>query len=68
MKINQTKIFTVITPEDGFKLSTLDKSQMYEGEIYLGKYDSADNYIEVTVAEYEEWIKSQQEEVQLNGR
>ena len=55
MKIEVKELFTVITPEEGCKISNLDKTEMYEGSLYLGKYDTPENYIEVTNTEYEEW-------------
>lgn len=62
MRIETTNLFTVVSPEDGYKLSKADKSEMYDGSIYLGKYDTPNNYIEVTIAEYEEWLKDREEE------
>lgn len=63
MKIEVKEFFTVITPEEGYKFSNLDKSEMYEGSIYLGKYDSPDNYVEVTLTEYEEWKVAKDQEI-----
>ena len=60
MKIETKKTFTIIIPEEGYHLSNIDKTEMYEGFIYLGKYDSPDNYIEVTNEEYEEWKRLQE--------
>ena len=54
MRIENTKLFTIIHPDEGYKLSNLDKTDMYEGAIYLGIYDSTENYIEVTIEEYNE--------------
>lgn len=66
MKIETKKSFTVIISEDGYKLSKKDKTEMYDGKICLGKYDSIDNYIEVTILEYEEWKQNKDNEI-LNG-
>ena len=64
MKIEQKTNYIELIPEEGFHLSNTDKTEMYEGSIYLGKYDSPDNYIEVTNEEYEEWKR--QEEITSN--
>lgn len=37
---------------------------MYEGFIYLGKYDLPENYIEVIAEEYEVWKRLKAEEAQ----
>ena len=65
MIIEQKTNYIELIPEEGYHLSNKDKTEMYEGFIYLGKYDSANNYIEVTNEEYEEW-KRQQEEIGFN--
>lgn len=65
MRIVQKSNYIELIPEKGFHLSNIDKTEIYEGFIYLGKYDSPDNYIEVTNEEYEEW-KRQQEEIAFN--
>ena len=40
-----------IESKEGYVFSKRDKSEVYDNIIYLGKYDSADNYIEVTKEE-----------------
>ena len=47
--------------KEGYVFSKRDKSAVYDNVIYLGKYDSADNYIEVTKEEATE-IRKQIEE------
>ena len=37
--------------KEGYVFSKRDKSEVYDNVIYLGKYDSADNYIEITKEE-----------------
>ena len=37
-----------IESKEGYVFTKRDKSEVYDNIIYLGKYDSADNYIEVT--------------------
>ena len=49
-----------ITAEEGHVFASLDKSQVFSNEMYLGKEDSPDNYIEITIEEAEA-IQSQQE-------
>ena len=50
-----------IESKEGYVFSKRDKSEVYDNIIYLGKYDSADNYIEVTKEEATE-IRKQIEE------
>ena len=52
-----------IESKEGYVFSKRDKSEVYDNVIYLGKYDSADNYIEVTKEEATE-IRKQIEEAQ----
>ena len=40
-----------IESKEGYVFALKDKSEIYGNIIYLGKYDSADNYIEVTKEE-----------------
>ena len=40
-----------IESKEGYVFALKDKSAVYDNVIYLGKYDSADNYIEVTKEE-----------------
>ena len=47
--------------KEGYVFALKDKSEVYDNIIYLGKYDSADNYIEVTKEEATE-IRKQIEE------
>lgn len=37
--------------KEGYVFALKDKSEVYDTVIYLGKYDSADNYIQVTKEE-----------------
>lgn len=63
MRIENTDLFTIIHPDEGHKLSNLDKTEMCEGSVYLGIYDSPENYIEVTIEEYNEWRNKEQEPI-----
>ena len=40
-----------IESKKGYVFALKDKSMIFDNIIYLGKYDSADNYIEVTKEE-----------------
>ena len=63
MTIEQKTNYIKLTPTPGFHISKADRSDMYEGFIYLGKYDLSENYIEVTNEEYEEWKRLKEEEL-----
>ena len=63
MIIEQKINFIKLTPEEGFHISKADRSDMYEGFIYLGKYDLPENYIEVIAEEYEAWKRLKEEEL-----
>ena len=64
MIIEQKTNYIKLTPEKGFHISKADRSDMYEGFIYLGKYDAPENYIEVIAEEYEAWKRLKEEEAQ----
>ena len=64
MTIEQKINFIKLTPEKGFHISKTDRSEMYEGFIYLGKYDLPENYIEVIDEEYEAWKQLKAEELE----
>ena len=61
MVIEQKTNYIELIPEKDYHLSNKDKSEMYEGYICLGKYDSPENYIEVTNEEYDEWKRLQEQ-------
>ena len=46
-----------IESKEGYVFALKDKSEVYDTIIYLGKYDSADNYIEVTINEIKKQIE-----------
>ena len=50
-----------IESKEGYVFALKDKSEVYDNVIYLGKYDSADNYIQITKEEATE-IREQIEE------
>lgn len=62
MIIEQKTNFIKLTPAEGYHISKVDRSDMYEGFIYLGKYDLPENYTEVSTEEYEEWKRLKEEE------
>ena len=50
-----------IESKEGYVFALKDKSEVYDTVIYLGKYDSAENYIQITKEEATQ-IKQQIEE------
>lgn len=44
----------MIKAREGYVFATKDKKQIFGNVIYLGKYDKADNYIEITIEEAQE--------------
>ena len=63
MTIEQKTNYIKLTPTPSFHISKADRSEMYEGFIYLGKYDAPENYIEVIAEEYEVWKQLKEEEL-----
>ena len=53
-----------IESKKGYVFALKDKSAAYDNVIYLGKYDSADNYIQITQKEAEQ-LKKELEEKSL---
>lgn len=53
-----------IESKEGYVFTLKDKSEVYDNVIYLGIYDSADNYIQLTKEEAEQ-IKKELEEKSL---
>ena len=43
-----------LSPEEGKHLKDIRTGDIAEKDVYLGKFDSADNYVEVTEEEYQE--------------
>ena len=60
MIIEEKTNYTKLTPSEGYHISNVNRTETYEGFIYLGKYDSVENYIEVTKEDYEEWKRLQE--------
>ncbi|NDW09829.1 hypothetical protein [Dysgonomonas sp. 520] len=61
MKTQTVKTIKIVADE-GYIFCNLDKSQVYGDTLYLGKNDSAENYIEITIEEGEE-IKAELEKL-----
>jgi hypothetical protein len=47
MKTETVNGMTVLIPDEGKVITNVDGSAVYEGQIYLGKMDSASNYREI---------------------
>lgn len=41
----------ILIPKAGFKIVNKDKTKVFNKEIYLGKYDSINNYISLPINE-----------------
>ena len=52
-----------IESKEGYVFALKDKSAVYGNIIYLGIYDNADNYIQVTINEAKEIEKQIEEEL-----
>lgn len=50
-----------IIPSENKHFKNIHTGDIYEGVVYLGIYDSADNYVEVTEEEYQEWLRRNEE-------
>ena len=60
MNIDNSKNYTVITPDDGMKLTNAERT-VFVSQVTLAKNDSADNWTEITDAEAEELQKALEE-------
>ncbi len=45
-----------LIPSEGMHLKDVNNGDIAEGYIFLGIYDSPENYVEVTEEEYQEWL------------
>ena len=52
-----------LKPSANMHLKNINTGDIYEGTIYLGIYDSASNYIEVSEEEYLEYLNKDLKEV-----
>ena len=55
-----------LTPAKGKHLKNKE-SQIFEGAIYLGCFDSKDNYVEVSEEEYQEYLTELESEAKKYG-
>ena len=53
----QIGILTKLQPSENMHLKDIHTGDIYEGEIYLGKYDSANNYVEISQEEYQKYLE-----------
>ena len=45
-----------LIPDENKHLKDINSGEIYEGAVYLGFYDNAENYTEVSEEEYQEWL------------
>lgn len=57
-----------ITPSLNKHFKNINTGDMYEGDIYLGVHDTPYNYVEVSEEEYQEYLKTQQEDIEEYGQ
>ena len=50
-----------LIPSENKHLKNINTNMIFEYEIYLGKYDTKDNYVEVSESEYQEYLKRESE-------
>ena len=55
-----------LTPSKGKHLKNKE-GQIFEGSIYLGCFDSKDNYVEVSEEEYQEYLTELESEAKKYG-
>lgn len=56
-----------LTSSTGY-LKDIKENIIYPNEIYLGIYDTKDNYVESTKEEYEEYLKSVEIKQEINNK
>lgn len=52
-----------IIPSKNKHFKNINTGDIYENVVYLGIHDSADNYVEVTEEEYQEWLHRDEEKI-----
>lgn len=55
-----------LEPSNGKHLRNKKTFDCFEGAIYLGIYDSADNYEEITDSEYKSYLKKEEENANVD--
>lgn len=53
-----------LIPNKNKHLKNINTGDIFEGTIYLGKYDSEDNYVEVTEEEYQQYLIDKEKEAE----
>ena len=51
-----------LIPDENKHLKDINSGEIYEGSVYLGIYDNAENYTEVSEEEYQEWLNRPMDE------
>lgn len=55
-----------LIPNKNKHFKNINTGDIFEGTIYLGKYDSEDNYVEVTEEEYQQYLIDKEKELEEN--
>ena len=50
-----------LIPNNGTHLKNINTNAIFESIIYLGKYDTKDNYVEVSENDYQDYLKRESE-------
>ena len=50
-----------LIPANGKHLKNINTNMIFESIIYLGKYDTKDNYVEVSENDYQDYLKKESE-------
>ena len=66
MKLVKEGTLNKVQASENMYLATKDKSQVFGNYLYLGKFDSENNYIEVTKTERDEIIRINEEKAENN--
>lgn len=53
----------VLVPSDGMHFKNINSQDIYDGNVYLGIYDSEENYVEVSEEEYQAYLEAKNESV-----
>lgn len=64
MQLNDSEVKVTVrklTPLEGYHLKNIKTGDIYDGTIYLGTYDSAENYEEVSEEVYKAYLKEQED-------
>ena len=50
-----------LIPSENKHLKNINTNMIFESIIYLGKYDTKDNYVEVSENDYQDYLKKESE-------